>query len=84
MTITTTITGLAAAAVEQANHASFYGIYGRAPECAAAMRAIMPYARAAVEAACPDWNGYIIRKARTIDTTGTQTPYMAEVTIDID
>ena len=84
MTISTIITGLAAAAVEQANRASFYGIHGNKPECSAAMRAITPHATDAVEAVCPDWNGYIIRKAHTIDTDGTKTPYMAEITIDID
>ena len=84
MTIEITITGLAAAAVERANRASFYGIRGNKPDCAAAMRAVLPYASAAVEAACPAWNGYIIRNARTIDTAGTKVPYMAVVTIDID
>ena len=82
--ITITITGIDAYYIERANRASFYGINGNANDCAAGRRA----AERAVKAYLADnginWNSYDILKARTIDTTGTKTPYKAEIDARID
>ena len=82
--VTIAIRGLAAAAVEQAARASFYGIHGNTLEAAAAMRAVLPLAENAVSAACPAWNSFTVTAARVIDTDGTPVPYAAEIDIEID
>ena len=80
--ITITVTGHAAALIEKANNASFYGImksFGSLADTAPG--------RAAAEDAVSKWlddheidyHGFNILKARTIDTSGEKTPYRAEI-----
>ena len=82
-----TITGFGAYAIENANHASFYGInktFGNlsetAPGRAAAHNAIEKW----LGAHGIDWNSFWIISARTIDTSGTKTPYKAEIVFAYD
>jgi len=84
---TITITGLRAAAIEAANHASFYGIN----KTFGPLHEIIP-GRIAAEDAVKEylnsngihWNSFWIIKARTIDTSGTKTPYKAEIDFNYD
>ena len=85
--ITITVTGITAALIERANNASFYGIkkyFGNladtAPGRAAAEDAVRDY----LEANHIAWNGFEILRARTIDTTGTKTPYKSEIDFIFD
>lgn len=87
MTVTITVTGSAAAAIEAANHASFYGInklWPSHPACTAGRNA----ARAAVKAWLEDhginWNSFDLLCARTIDTAGSKAPYKAEIDFSYD
>lgn len=79
---TITITGIGAALIEKANRASFYGINksvgclrDTAPGRKAADEAVRDY----LESNGISWNSFWIVKARTIDTSGTPVPYMAEI-----
>jgi len=79
---TITITGLGAAAIEVANRASFYGInklFGDLRDTAPGRRAAEDAVREWLEANGISWNSFLILKARTIDTSGTKTPYKAEI-----
>ena len=79
---TITITGLGAAAIEVANRASFYGInksFGDLHDTAPGRRAAEDAVRDWLAANGISWNSFLILKARTIDTSGTKTPYKAEI-----
>lgn len=76
---TITVIGMRAAAIERANNASFYGIYGTGNACIAG--------RIAAEYAVWDdlketgttcaW--FDVLSAKTIDASGTKTPYKAVI-----
>lgn len=78
------IAGPVAALVEQAEHASFYGIHAGTREAGQARRAI-------IDAVTPIINGLdalacslYIRQARSASTEGTPTPYRAEIEVEVD
>lgn len=79
---TITITGVGAAAIEAANNASFYGIkktFGDLHEIIPGRIAAEDAVRDWLAANGISWNSFLILKARTIDTSGTKTPYKAEI-----
>lgn len=86
-TVTITVVGLCAAAIEKACQESFYGadklfqpgqwsIAGRR----AASAAVQEYLRSA---GIP-WNSFDILSAKPTDTDGIRTPYKAEITFRFD
>ena len=79
ITTTITVTGPRAAAIERANNASVYGIYCNARACTdgriAANNEVYEHLRETVGA----WSWFDILSTKTIDTTGTRVPYMAEI-----
>lgn len=84
---TITVTGYAAAMIEKANNASFYGImksFGNVHDTAPGRIA----AENAVEKWLDDnhigWNSFSIINARTIDTSGEKEPYKAEIDFSYD
>lgn len=84
---TITITGTRAAAIEAANHASFYGInksFGNLSEIIPGRIAAHDAVREYLKENGIQWNSFYIIKARTIDTTGTKTPYKAEIDFSYD
>ena len=84
---TITITGLGAAAIERANRASFYGIkkmFGNCSDTTPGLIAAEEAVRDWLEANGIAWNSFLILGARTIDTSGTKTPYKAEIDFNWD
>ncbi len=84
---TITITGVGAAAIETANRASFYGIrktFGNLTNITPGRMAAEDAVRIWLDGNRILWNSFWILDARTIDTSGTKTPYMAEIDFDWD
>ena len=84
---TITITGPGAAAIEKANEASFYGIFKSfmpTPETIAGNIAANEAVTKWLNENHPDWNSFLLVAARTIDTSGTKTPYKAEIDFKFD
>jgi hypothetical protein len=84
---TITVTGLRAAAIEAANHASFYGIkksFGDLSEIIPGRIAAEDSVREYLNGNGIEYNSFWIIKARTIDTTGAKTPYKAEIDFSYD
>ena len=80
--ITITVTGIAAALIEKANNASFYGIkklFGDLTDTAPGRIAAEEAVREYLKSNNIEYHGFELIKARTIDTTGTKTPYKAEI-----
>lgn len=78
------ITGFLAALVERAVRSSAYGINGDRPACYQARRECRGLVEEHLARICPKWNSYGIVDARVLDTTGTKTPYMVELTVMYD
>lgn len=79
---TITVTGATAALIERANNASFYGInkaFGNLSDTAPGRAAATDAVRNHLERTGTAWSSFHIITARTIDTAGTRTPYMAEI-----
>jgi hypothetical protein len=79
---TITLTGIGAAQIERANHASFYGVmksFGNTSDTMPGRIAAEDAVRDHLEKSGIAWNSFWIVKARTIDTSGTKTPYKAEI-----
>ena len=76
------VTGIRAAEIEAANHASFYGIWGNAPGCIpgriAAHDAVREYL------AGMDYYSFNILGAKTISTDGTKTSYKASIDFSVE
>ena len=84
---TITITGVGAAAIEAANNASFYGIkktFGDLHKIIPGRIAAEDAVRIWLDGNLIPWNSFWILAARTIDTSGTKTPYKAEIDFDWD
>lgn len=84
---TITVSGLRAAAIEQANNASFYGInksFGNLSETTPGRIAAVDAVREYLQNSGIEYNSFWIIKARTIDTTGTIIPYLAEIDFNYD
>ena len=79
MNKTITITGLRAAAIERANNASFYGIYGTANACISGRIAAEDAVWDDLKETGTTCAWFDILSAKTIDTTGTKTPYKAVI-----
>ena len=84
---TITVTGYAAAMIEKANNASFYGImksfgslHDTTPGRIAAEKAVSKW----LEDNGIDYHGFNILKARIIDTSGEKEPYKAEIDFSYD
>lgn len=83
---TITVTGLRAAAIIQANSASFYGINSlsaTSPAIIAGQIAARAAVRDYLASAGIPWNAFDIVGAETIDTNGTPTPYAAKVAFTV-
>ena len=80
--VTITVTGYAAAMIEKANNASFYGInksFGDTTETVPGRIAAENAAKKWLEDNKIDWNFILIQKAVTIDTSGAKEPYKAKI-----
>ena len=65
-----TITGSNVYAIERANRASFYGIYGNKPDCDQAMRLCCEAVENHLTNAGMDWNWFEIISADVVSTNG--------------
>ena len=81
---TITLTGVAAHDIEMANRANFYGIWGNGAYCAAGLRAAHDAVNEYLEQTKTFCYASMILGTRTIDTTGTKTPYKAEIDFLLD
>lgn len=85
--ITITVTGLRAAAIEAAYHDHFYGImksFMSTPATAAGRAAAEDAAREYLARKGIQYNSFWIIRGRVIDTSGTKTPYKAEIDFNYD
>lgn len=82
--ITIIVTGLTAAAIEEAEHASFYGIHGDNEHAYQAQRSARKAIKSYIEANKINWQSAQIISANSIDTTGTKCPYKARLTFDVE
>ena len=79
---TITLNGIGAALIERANNASFYGVmksFGNTHDTISGRIAAEDAVRAHLKDSGISWNSFWIIKTRTIDTSGTKTPYKAEI-----
>lgn len=86
-TITITVVGLCAAAIEKACHESFYGIeklFQPGPWSVAGRRAASAAVQEYLLTAGIPWNSFDILSAVPVDTAGTRTPYKADITFRFD
>ncbi len=82
--MTITITGLRAAAIESAEHASFYGIWGNANGCIEGRRAAYNAVADYLAENNISYYAFLVNSTKTIDTTGTKIPYKAEINFTVD
>lgn len=82
--VTITVTGLRAAAIEEANRAHPYGIHAYRHDTRDGLIAAEAAVRDYLAENKINWNSFEILRTRTIDTTGTKTPYKATVTFVYD
>lgn len=78
------VVGITAAYIEKANRASFHGIRGNQQYCAEASRLAHQVVRDWLEENRIPWNAFWIWRCRTVDTSGTPTPYKALIDFTID
>lgn len=81
--LTFTLADLTAHAIEQAQRASFYGIYGNTPAAAQAMRATQEAVTDWMDEHAPSWTAYCVKSAQAMPTTGRE-GYRATVTVTVD
>lgn len=79
-----TVTGIIAAHIGAAIHSTFYGINGETKACYTARAEICKLLSETLDETGTEWDSLQIMTAKMIDTSGTHTPYKAEVIIRID
>lgn len=79
-----TVTGIIAAHIGAAIRSSFYGIIGETKASITARAEIYKLLEETLDDTGTKWNSFQIMTAKMIDTSGTHTPYKAEVIIRID
>lgn len=84
MVVTVFAYGSRAAAIEAAEHASFYGVFGDHARCYIARKACWDLASDYLRNEKIPWDSLSIIDARSIDTSGENTPYAAAVTFKVD
>lgn len=86
-TVTITVVGLCAAAIEKACRESFYGtdkLFQPGPWSIAGRHAATVAVQEYLNSAGIPWNSFDILGAKPIDTDGIRTPYKAEITFRFD
>lgn len=79
-----TVTGIIAAHIGAAIHSTFYGINGETKASHTARAEICKLLSKVLDEAGIECDSFQIMTAKIIDTSGTHTPYKAEIIIRID